>query len=247
MDLYSIKMRANRNNNGIPEHISGAEKIVYEQEIEYYTSQIVNRALNHSKGKVENINIKVELLQKNKIKYLKALPVTTIISDTVENGWNSILEILSKLGISNGKDILNMLSQTYSMRGAMLLNVNNLERLEPDFARGIRATYMDYAHSPNEKFSCIKSDSENIHFNEALVLATKVVSHPDIIAEICFSDDPNYIKGYIASKKFGYVRVTKLKEYGSPNGGRIFLYNGSNEDVNECINYIEKQPVLIVK
>lgn len=245
MSLYSIKMRACKDSNGKSEHISGAEKIVYESEIEYYTSQLVNRALHHTKGKAENINIKVELLQEKNIKHIKALPVTTINADTVESGWNVVLEILLKLGINNGKEILNMLSQTYNMRGAMLLDVKTLERLEPNYERGVRATYMDYSHSENEKVSCTKSDVGNTHFNEALVLATKVVSHPNIIAEICFSDDPNYVTGYSASKKFGYVRVTKLKEYGSPNGGRIFLYNGDKENVIECINYIEKQAVLI--
>lgn len=245
MKLYSIKMRASKDNSGKIEHISGAEKIVYESEIEYYTSQLVNRALQHAKGKAENINIKVELLDQKNIKYLKALPVTTITSDTVEKGWNSVLEILCSLGISNGKEILDMLSQTYNMRGAMLLDIKTLDRLESNFERGIRATYMDYIHKENEKNSCVKTENGNTHFNEALVLATKVVSHPNIIAEICFSDDPNYVTGYIASKKFGYVRITKLKEYGSINGGRIFLYNGSREEVDECINYIEKQAVLI--
>ena len=34
---------------------------------------------------------------------------------------------------------------TYGMRGAMLLDADTLERLEPDRARGVRATYMDAA------------------------------------------------------------------------------------------------------
>jgi 6-carboxyhexanoate--CoA ligase len=35
---------------------------------------------------------------------------------------------------------------------------------------------------------------------EAPVLATKVSAHPATIAELCWSDDPEYITGYVTSK-----------------------------------------------
>ena len=79
------------------------------------------------------------------------------------------------------------------------------------------------------------------------MLATKVASHPHIKAEICFSDDPDYVTGYVASKELGYVRVTTLKEKGDGNGGRIFLYDGPAEEAAECIRYLQEQPVLIVR
>ena len=82
-------------------------------------------------------------------------------------------------------------------------------------------------------------------FNEALVLATKVVSHPNILAELCISDDPEYVTGYIASREFGYVRVTRLKEPGSPMGGRIFLFRGDEKDREDCIRYLQQQKVLV--
>ncbi|MEG1312365.1 MAG: 6-carboxyhexanoate--CoA ligase, partial [Romboutsia sp.] len=68
--------------------------------------------------------------------------------------------------------------------------------------------------------------------------------------EICYSDDPNYTAGYIASKKYGYIRFPHLKEYGKTNGGRIFLYESSNKsrkDIDRCIEYIEKRKVVIKK
>ena len=68
---------------------------------------------------------------------------------------------------------------------------------------------------------------------------------PHIVAEICVSDDPDYVTGYVASKTTGYVRITKLKALGDPDGGRIFLYRGPREDVPKTIAYLEKQMVLV--
>ena len=59
------------------------------------------------------------------------------------------------------------------------------------------------------------------------------------------SDDPDYVTGYVAAQSFGYRRITKLKEAGSPDGGRIFLYRGPRDGVAETIRYLEKQCVLV--
>ena len=77
------------------------------------------------------------------------------------------------------------------------------------------------------------------------MLATKVSSHKNIIGEICISDDPDYVTGYFASKELGYVRITKLKEMGCPDGGRIFLFRGSEEEADDCIRYLEHQKMLV--
>ena len=124
------------------------------------------------------------------------------------------------------------------MRGAMLLDVDTMKRLEPDGKRGIRATYMDMLDDGDDR-------SQKNHFKEALVLATKVASHPNIVGEICISDDPDYVTGYFASREMGYVRITKLKEMGCPDGGRIFLFRGREEEAQECIRYLEHQKMLV--
>lgn len=98
---------------------------------------------------------------------------------------------------------------------------------------------MDYENSKIEDSSCKN------HFSEALALATKVVNAPGILAELCISDDPNYIIGYVASKEDGYIRISKLKEKGSDKGARIFLYDGDIDKLEETINYLEKKKVLI--
>lgn len=41
------------------------------------------------------------------------------------------------------------------------------------------------------------------------------------------------------------TRITKMKELGSENGGRIFLYRGSKQEVAKTISFLEKQPVIV--
>ena len=79
---------------------------------------------------------------------------------------------------------------------------------------------------------------------EALTLATKVCHHPAVTAELCWSDDPDYVTGYVAGSRLGYQRITKLKEAGSEHGCRVFFVDG-RADITSCIHYLEKDPIII--
>ena len=238
MALYSLKMRAEKS-AGKREHVSGAEKILPEEELPEHLAALLSRALHHAKGRADFVNFKVEAIAPEAVEHLPSLPVSTVEVETPADGRRVIIDALGKLGLKNGEAILAKFSETYGMRGAMLLDADTLERLEPDAERGLRATYMDA-----ERTAKGASDCKN-HFAEAVVLATKVVHAPHIVAEICVSDDPDYVTGYVAAQSFGYRRITKLKEAGSPDGGRIFLYRGSRDGVAETIRYLEKQCVLV--
>lgn len=238
--MYSLKMRASRTVAQRTEHVSGAEKILHESELEEQLQSLLQRALHHAKGKADFVNLKVEKIAPDALEYIAALPVSTLEPATAEDGQQMILDCLAEMGITNGRQIMEMFKDTYGMRGAMLLDVDTLERFEPDHARGIRATYMDAEHSLGRSVSDCKD-----HFTEAVVLASKVLHAPHIVAEICVSDDPDYVVGYVATHEKGYVRITKLKEMGCPDGGRIFLYRGPREDVPECIRYLQEQRVLV--
>ena len=239
MNRYSIKMRASNKEEG---HISGAEKMIPEEELQQYCSRLLERALRHSKGKPDFINLKIEVVNEEEIIHLPALAVTTVETESVSKGQQVVLDYLRKLNLGRAEEIMSVWSQSYAMRGAILLDADSLKRLEPDRERGIRATYMGMETEDEIKQSACGGKN---HFNEALVLATKVVSHPNIVAELCISDDPDYVTGYIASKEFGYVRITTLKEMGSPHGGRIFLFRGNEKDKEDCISYLQKQKVLV--
>lgn len=244
MSIYSLKMRASKHTGSIQEHVSGAEKILPQQELPQQMEALLSRALHHAKGKADFINLKIEAISSENLKYIEALPVSTHEAATPAEGRQFMCQIMAELGLTPDKcqKILELFQATYGMRGAMLLDVDTLERLEPDQQRGIRATYMDSIAPKGEaKAIC---DGKN-HFQEALVLASKVLSAPNIIGELCMSDDPDYITGYIATRDKGYIRITQLKEMGCPDGGRIFLYRGPKSQVEDCIQYLQEQRVLV--
>jgi len=242
MDYYSLKMRASQQvgegEQKYEQHISGAERIVSRDAVEAVCSAMAHRALTHSKGNPDFINIKIEKVSKQDIQILKALPVTRIDVDTWQQGLDKAFELVGEAAAGIREKLPELLQATFPMRGAMLYDIATGTRLEPDQQRGVRATYMDALHSSTV-------DSEKNHFNEAIVLATKVANAPGMVAELCISDDPNYITGYVASKELGYVRIMKMKELGDENGGRIFLFDSRKAKPEDCIEFLQKKKVLV--
>ncbi len=232
--FYCVKMRSSR----AGEHISGAEKIVPAEALPRTMGILAERALSHSKGVPDFINIKVE--SPASLIHLPSLNVTTNVTHSAQEGIALAAELLRDAGITRIAEIMALFEESYSMRGAMLVDADTLERLEPDRNRGVRATYMDDAESLQKGTASGKN-----HYAEAIVLATKVQYAPGIVGEICVSDDPNYVTGYVATRAIGYQRITVIKEHGSPCGGRIFLYRGAREDVAKTIEFLEKQPVIV--
>jgi 6-carboxyhexanoate--CoA ligase len=263
MDYYSLKMRASQHvgdgEQKHEQHISGAERIVGRDSVEAVCAAMVRRAMNHSKGDPDFINVKIEKVHESDIQVLKSLPVTRVDVETWQEGLEKAFSLVSK-AVNDGllrddvarndveacndkianfaENLPNLLRATFPMRGAMLYDIATGNRLEPDHERGVRATYMDALHSS-------EVDGCKNHFNEAIVLATKVANAPGMVAEFCVSDDPNYVTGYVASKELGYVRIMKMKEMGDENGGRIFLFDSRKASAEECIEYLQKKKVLV--
>lgn len=237
MDLYSVKMRGSK----AEEHISGAEKIVKEKEISKVVESFVNRAFIHKKGKSDFINIKIEKIDEKEIKYIDKIKVTSVKSANKKEAKEVMITILKKLDIDEERaiKIVEELYKIKNMRGAKILDVENLKRVDTGGKRGVRVTFMD------EKEKVDLSESKN-HFLEAIILASKVINYKNIIGELCISDDLDYTTGYIATKKFGYIRIENIKKLGEDFGGRIFLYRGKKEEVHEAIQYLEKQKVLVI-
>ena len=242
MDYYSLKMRASQQvgegEQKREQHISGAERIVGRDSVEAVCSAMVRRAMNHSKGDPDFINVKIEKVHESDIQILKALPVTRVDVETWQEGLEKAFGVVGDAAVGIREKLPELLRETFPMRGAMLYDIATGERLEPDHERGVRATYMDALHSS-------EVDGCKNHFNEAIVLATKVANAPGMVAEFCVSDDPNYVTGYVASKELGYVRIMKMKEMGDENGGRIFLFDSRKASAEECIEYLQKKKVLV--
>lgn len=234
MNHYAVKMRASAEGK----HISGAEKIVPSAFVAETAARLAERALNHPKGAPDFINLKIEA--PDEILRLKSLKVTTYETSSEAEGRAKATELLRGAGLARIDEIMTRFAETSTLRGAMLLDVDTLERLEPDTSRGIRATYMDDADSLLKGTASGKN-----HYAEAIVLATKVAHAPGIVGEICVSDDPDYVTGYVATRDLGYCRITTIKTKGSPVGGRIFLYRGSRERVAETIRFLEHQAVIV--
>ena len=235
MPLYSIKMRAAKG----ALHVSGAERILEQNDISGAVSALTERALHHGLGRADFINVKMEEVRPEQLQYLPALPVSKRPAQTVEETYQIMRSMLCELDLeAKADELIELLRHNHPMRGAVLYDVATSKRLEPDKKRGIRVTYMDAAGAAST------SSCKN-HFREAIVLATKVVHAPGIIAELCLSDDPDYLVGYLASLKHGYVRLMPMKEMGNPHGGRIFIFDSSKAKAEDAINFLEKQRVLV--
>ena len=238
MNFFSVKMRASRERDGVREHISGAEHMVAASEVPELARDLVLRAQNHSKGVPDFINIKVEEIEEASCLRLKALSVRSLSCETAQEGLALARDLLREAGVADPDAVVRLMPKAGKLRGAMVLDADTLERLEPDRERGVRATNMGRAENTH-------AGTTKNHYAEALVLATKVANAPHIVAEICISDDPDYVTGYVASKSLGYVRILRMKELGSSEGGRIFLYRGPREELSATLEFIERKPVLV--
>lgn len=235
MPLYSIKMRAAKGDL----HVSGAERILEQADISGAVSALTERALHHGLGRADFINVKMEEVHPEQLEYLDALPVSKRPAKTVEETYSIMRSMLCELGLAAKADeLIDLLRHNHPMRGAVLYDIATSKRLEPDQERGIRVTYMDAAGAATA------SSCKN-HFREAIVLATKVVHAPGIVAELCLSDDPDYLVGYLASLKHGYVRLMPMKEMGNPHGGRVFVFDSTKAKAEDAIHYLEKQRVIV--
>jgi len=241
--LYSIKMRSSKEEL----HISGAERIVSKSEIESTAIQLINRALNHSRGKADFINLKIEELKETPI-FKPLLPVFEI------TGYRDVKSLLKKLfslsgipvrlGIKTYERLLSGPSPDgKTMRGAMVVEVPSGKRLEPDKYRGIRVSYLDVDRETTRflKKSAGKGYTED--FKEALVLSTKILSFEEVSGELCISDDPDYTTGYFSFKGKGYFRIRNIKPQGLSKGGRT-IFVESEFKLSDLIHYLEKVPFI---
>jgi 6-carboxyhexanoate--CoA ligase len=135
------------------------------------------------------------------------------------------------------------------MRGAIIMDAQSGERLEPDQERGIRASRFDWSEDASERIKRNLETAGLAHHRtrEALALATKVAHAPGMVAELCWSDDPDYTAGYAASTGLGYVRFPCLKQSGDPKGGRVFFVNREIVNMDALISYLETDAVLITE
>lgn len=228
-------------------HISGAEGICSRGTIKKRVQAYIDRALTHPRGRPDSIVITIEEL-KQPLLPLSTLPLMTVKCSSPVRAEAFILRLLASAGVS-AKAIasaLSILKQGKSMRGAGLLLASSGRRVEPDQQRGIRASRFGIARSADRALSAelhkLGINTETVR--EALVLASKVASYGDVLAELCISDDPDYTTGYVASEDLGYVRIPHIKKKRDRRGGRIFFLR-EHADIGAVIEFLEKTPAII--
>ncbi|MBK3332805.1 6-carboxyhexanoate--CoA ligase [Persephonella atlantica] len=241
MKLFSVKGRSSLNGK----HQSGAERIASEKELDKVLTQI-NKKI--TRKPFDYLSIKVSIIKKQP-PVIKTLKIVEIIADSVEEATQKAVELLhSATGLSE-KKIKKLIKTVHTgaspdgnnMRGAMIVNQKG-ERIELDPFRGVRTTEVDFIDR-DKVLQKLKTKGYTERTLDALAISSKNMSHPDMLAEFCISDEPDYLTGYIATKGC-YYRLTPLKEKGNPKGGRIyFVKDGVN--IENLYNYLEKEAVLI--
>lgn len=206
-------------------HISGAERLSEPSAAPDLARALVARALEHPRGVPDDIHLTVRAVDPAQLTHLTALPVTVIPTTTPAAAHAEVARLLSP-------GVLAALLNVVDLPGALLVDVHG-RPLGPV----VRVSSLDWAHHPTE--------AQKQHASEALALATKVASHPFIRGEACISDDPDYTTGYVASAELGYVRIPAMKEPGDPRGGRVFVYDGPADGIDETVRYLSETPTVI--
>lgn len=247
--MFNIRMRASRSGSGPHSeevHVSGAEGIYDETERQAVVERYVRRALDHPRGSPDKIVVTIEKVRR-KPRMVRTLPVTTVRCVSPSEAEEIIERILKNAGVSGAAvRTARRVLDSGSMRGASLVSALSGKRVEPDKARGVRASKLGITRDAEKSLSEMLS-REGINTStvrEALVLATKVAGCRAIMAEVCMSDNPDYTTGYVASRRHGYVRIPHIKKMSSRRGGRVFFL-GEPVDINRIVQFLEGSPVVV--
>jgi len=228
-------------------HISGAETLCAKKSVHATAHAFIQRALTHPKGMPDQIVLTIEKLGGFPL-VATLLPFSTIPCSTPDESRAFITKRLLDIGIKPQAihRAFSILYTSKTMRGAALVDCDSGKRHEPDRQRGVRVSRLGLHPATvqplRHRLKQYGIDTETVR--EALTLASKVLAHSAIVAEVCISDDPDYTTGYIATRENGYERILNVKPFRSLAGGRVFFLK-SQTDIGELIFYLQKQPVLL--
>ena len=234
------------------EHLSGAERIVNGSVVQVIP-ELMNQAVSSYKMP-DRIVISLDAIDPSSVIYTAPLNIRTLDSLSPEDAEKAAADILKCNGVSPVaiESAFRLLRTGPApggkiMRGAVIMDSASGERMEPDSSRGIRVSRVDYTGDARHLLANRLMDGGVFHRRvmDALAIATKVADRRETVAELCWSDDPEYTTGYAASLKSGYIRITNMKKRGNPIGGRVFFVSRQGLSLEEYIHYLEKQPVII--
>lgn len=245
--LYSLRMRA----AGGGAHLGGAERIADTAQLPALTAELVSRALAGGAAPDE-ITCRLDRITTS-LSRLRLPAVSTWQTSDWRAGRDCARTLLCRAGVSaTAADLaLDWLASGPApgggvMRGAMIVDAASGARLEADPARGVRVSRMDLdpAARPAIAAQLAAAGLGHSRVAEAWVLAGKVLRAPGIVAELCWSDDPHYLNGYVADPRGGYQRISPLKAAGDPRGGRAFFVAAADFALDSFCAFLEREPLL---
>lgn len=130
---YSIRMRAAERSPELGEkHVSGGERIGSKSQIEPIVTQLLNKASNHTRGDADFIQITVEKISNDQIRYMLPLEITTVETTSIRKAHGEARRILASVGVSeHALDVaFQLLSGNQNLRGAIILNSKTGIRLD---------------------------------------------------------------------------------------------------------------------
>lgn len=244
--LYSLRMRAAE--GGAHEeggkHISGGEKIARLQDLQKEALYLIEKAFSHTRGTPDYFQLKVEAISEP-VRFIPPLKQTFNKVQSVLEGRQLAKDLLLQCGLDEkviDRSIAE-LEKNYHVRGAIVIDIHTGERIDHLNDRGIRVSRFDWDETSYDKWLVQEKVKDNKRMKEAIALASKVCAHDATVAELCWSDDPDYVTGYVASSNLGYHRISPLKEFGDERGGRILFADVKEFDT--YIHFLEKTPVFI--
>lgn len=237
--LYSVRMRASS-----PEgrHVSGAERIVREADVPAVSSELLQRAL--SRSAIGEARVSVDRRAAPAVHAIPCLPVVQLSRPELLTRQLQLAAWGAGLDERFLSDALDLMLQGAVPQGGAALVDRSMRPLHAEARRGVRVKHFDYSPAGREEARSALERAGLGHFRtfEALALASKV-AWSGMALEICWSDEPDYLTGYVASPKLGYIRVPDWKPEGAP-GGRIFVLE-PGRDPAECIRRLEEEWALI--
>ncbi|NPA54664.1 MAG: 6-carboxyhexanoate--CoA ligase [Aquificae bacterium] len=240
--FYSIKIRASKEGK----HLSGAERIVKEELLNITIDELYSRV---KRKKPDFISLKIKKLKKKPSVIPFSLEIKNLFFNSYIEANKEAIKILTDITGIKEKKLKNLIQLLHTgaspnrenMRGAMIVNQDG-ERIEIDKFRGIRTTDVDF-EDRKKMLEFLHKKGYTERTLDALALTTKNMLYPDIIAEYCISDEPDYTTGYISTKNF-YYRFSPLKEAGNSKGGRIYFVK-NDVNLEKLYDFLQHRPILI--
>jgi 6-carboxyhexanoate--CoA ligase len=231
-------------------HLSGAERLVGEAEVDGIVLQLLERA--RSRGiPPDFVRVTIERVAGEAVEPIPCLPVSTVVPEGVEQARYLAARLLRGAGVEEAaiRAALEGLRDGWldkaGLRGAVVLDLVSGRRLDPEIARGVRVSRFDYAPPARVELEAELERQGLSHFRvrEALAIASKVV-WAGVAAELCWSDEPDYTTGYVATPRHGYVRLPDSKPAGTV-GGRVFFVADGGTDISRLLERLEQRATLI--